>query len=165
MNNVIVHGIPDARPLRDGDIVNIDITVYLDGYHGDTSKTFLVGNVDKIGRDLVQVTEEAVEAGIRVCKPGQPLQQIARAIHEVLKDKDYTVCPGFTGHGIGTVFHRPPYICHDRNGEPGVMLPGHCFTIEPAIIKGSNGDFMTFGDNWTTSSTVRFISMLYKPRF
>ncbi|PSR78312.1 hypothetical protein PHLCEN_2v7434 [Hermanssonia centrifuga] len=113
VNNILVHGIPDDRPLRNTDIINIDVTVYLDGFHGDTSKTFLVGDVDRIGRDLVQTTEEALEAGIRVCGPGRPYRGIARAIHGVLQGKDFVVCPAFTGHGIGTVFHRPPWIFHD----------------------------------------------------
>lgn len=153
VNNIIAHGIPDGRPLRDGDIVNIDITVYLDGYHGDTSKTFLVGDVDEIGRDLVKVTEEALEAGIQACGPGRPYRGIANAIHGVISNRGYVVCPAFTGHGIGTLFHRPPWIWHDLNEEPGAMLPGQCFTIEPAIIKGSNKDHMIFGDDWTASTT------------
>ncbi|GJE87537.1 methionyl aminopeptidase [Phanerochaete sordida] len=153
VNNVIAHGIPDARPLKDGDIVNIDITVFLDGYHGDTSRTFLVGDVDDIGRDLVRVSEEALEAGIRACGPGQLYRGIAKAIHEVVEDRGYVVCPAFTGHGIGTVFHRPPWIFHDLNEEPGRMSPGQCFTIEPAIIKGANKDHMIFGDDWTASTT------------
>ncbi|EKM59885.1 uncharacterized protein PHACADRAFT_192275 [Phanerochaete carnosa HHB-10118-sp] len=152
VNNIVVHGIPDTRPLNDGDIVNIDITVYLNGYHGDTSKTFLVGDVDKIGRDLVKVSEEALEAGIRACGPGRPLRGIARAIHEVVKDRGYVVCPAFTGHGIGSVFHRPPWVWHDLNEEPGDMMPGQCFTIEPAIIKGLNNNHVIFGDDWTAST-------------
>ncbi|THG96999.1 hypothetical protein EW026_g4938 [Hermanssonia centrifuga] len=132
VNNILVHGIPDDRPLRNTDIINIDVTVYLDGFHGDTSKTFLVGDVDRIGRDLVQTTEEALEAGIR--------------------GKDFVVCPAFTGHGIGAVFHSPPWIFHDVNEEPGVMMPGDCFTIEPCIVKGSNPDYFVFPDDWTASS-------------
>ena len=101
---------------------------------------------DDTGQELVKVSEEALEAGIRACGPGRPYRSIAKAIHEVVKDRGYVVCPAFTGHGIGTVFHRPPWIWHDSeqpdtvwwaeanasavNGEPGNMMPGQCFTIE-----------------------------------
>jgi methionyl aminopeptidase len=156
----------DSRPLEDGDIVNIDVTIYLNGYHGDTSSTFLVGDVvrnipqnnyirrdllvrqDESGRELVQMTNVALEAGIDACGPGRPFNCIGRAIYEVVRNTRHSVCPAFAGHGIGTVFHRPPWIYHTRkstfcscvkdffeiffavNEEPGVMLPGHCFTIE-----------------------------------
>jgi len=130
VNNIIVHGIPDDRPLENGDIVNIDITVFLDGYHGDTSKTFLVGDVDNQGRDLVKTTVEALESGIQACGPGRPFKGIGRAIHDLVHRRDYSISSQFSGHGIGKVFHRPPWILHHANDEPGVMLPGHCFTIE-----------------------------------
>jgi len=152
VNNVIVHGIPDDRPLEDGDIMNIDITVFLDGYHGDTSRTFLVGNVDEAGRDLVSATDEALEAGIAVCGPGKPLKVIGKAIHAVADKRGYSVSSQFTGHGIGEVFHRSPWILHHRNEEPGVMLPGHCFTIEPCLVQGFNPRSWIFPDGWTAST-------------
>ncbi|KAF8505932.1 methionyl aminopeptidase [Russula emetica] len=152
VNNVVVHGIPDARPLEDGDIVNIDITVYLDGYHGDTSRTFLVGNVDEAGRDLVTATNEALDAGIAVCGPGKPFKSIGQAIHDVADQRGYSVSSQFTGHGISEVFHRSPWILHHRNEEPGVMIPGHCFTIEPCLIQGSNPRSWIFPDCWTAST-------------
>ncbi|KAI0787252.1 peptidase M24, structural domain-containing protein [Irpex lacteus] len=158
VNNIMVHGIPDDRLLQDGDIINIDITIYLDGYHGDTSKTFLVGNVDESGRSLVHTTEQALEAGISACAPSRPFRDIGKAIHNFIKSKHdasggYTTSASFTGHGIGTAFHTLPWIVHTPNVEPGTMQPGHCFTIEPCIVRGTNADHMVFGDGWTVSST------------
>ncbi|KAH9899397.1 methionine aminopeptidase [Cubamyces lactineus] len=152
VNNVITHGIPDDRPLQDGDIVNIDITVYLDGFHGDTSRTFLVGDVDDKGRELVQLTDAALEAGIAACGPGRPFKGIGGAIHDLLRGKDYCVSPQFSGHGIGREFHRQPWIYHNLNDEPGEMQPGDCFTIEPAIIQGTDPHGWTFPDGWTVST-------------
>ncbi|EIW61524.1 methionine aminopeptidase [Trametes versicolor FP-101664 SS1] len=152
VNNVITHGIPDDRPLQDGDIVNVDITVYLDGFHGDTSRTFLVGEVDEKGRELVEITEAALEAGISACGPGRPFKGIGRAIHELLKGKDFSASPQFTGHGIGREFHRQPWIYHELNEEPGQMQPGDCFTIEPAIVQGTEPLGWTFPDGWTVST-------------
>ncbi|KDQ65241.1 hypothetical protein JAAARDRAFT_116487 [Jaapia argillacea MUCL 33604] len=161
VNNIIAHGIPDDRPLEDGDIVNIDITVYLDGYHGDTSRTFLVGNVDPRGTHLTHLTTLALETGISVCGPGKHFKEIGAAIHNLVHSErkgsagqrwDYCVSQQFTGHGIGSVFHRPPWILHHRNDEPGIMLPGHCFTIEPCIIQGTNPRGWIFPDGWSTST-------------
>ena len=119
-----------SRPLHDGDIINIDVTVYLNGYHGDTSQTYLVGDVvgcfpwrsdsrelnspkDAQGRELVQVTNDALEAGIQACAPGKPYRNIGQAIQELVHKTDkYSVSPQFTGHGIGVKFHHPPWIIH-----------------------------------------------------
>ncbi|KAA1466634.1 methionine aminopeptidase [Dentipellis sp. KUC8613] len=152
VNNVIVHGIPDERPLEDGDIVNIDITIYLDGFHGDTSRMFLVGDVDEAGRDLVDATSEALDAGISVCGPGVKFREIGSVIHELAARRGYSVSSEFTGHGIGEVFHRPPWVLHHRNFEPEIMQPGHCFTIEPCLIQGSNPRGWIFPDGWTAST-------------
>ncbi|THU85496.1 methionyl aminopeptidase [Dendrothele bispora CBS 962.96] len=168
INNVIVHGIPDDRPLEDGDIVNIDITVYLDGYHGDTSRTWLVGDVDVHGRTLVSLTNAALKAGIAACGPGKPFRGIGKAIHELVNNKkisslaaseeldltgmEFCVSPEFNGHGIGKEFHRQPWILHHLNDEPGIMEPGHCFTIEPAVIQGSDPHGWIFPDGWTAST-------------
>ncbi|KAI0650891.1 methionine aminopeptidase [Trametes meyenii] len=152
VNNIVTHGIPDERPLEDGDIVNVDITVYMDGFHGDTSRTFLVGDVDEKGRELVEITEAALEAGIAACGPGRPFKGIGRAIHNLLRGKDFCVSPQFTGHGIGRDFHRQPWILHHLNDEPGEMQPGDCFTIEPAIIQGTDPESITFPDGWTVAT-------------
>lgn len=152
INNVVTHGIPDERPLQDGDIVNIDITAFKDGFHGDTSRTFLVGDVDDKGRELVQVTEDALEAGIAACGPNRPFKGIGKAIFESIRHKDFCVSTQFTGHGIGGDFHRPPWILHHLNDEPDVMQPGDCFTIEPCIIQGSSPRAWIFPDGWTAST-------------
>ncbi|KAH8092496.1 methionyl aminopeptidase [Cristinia sonorae] len=154
VNNIVTHGIPDDRPLQEGDIVNIDITVFLDGYHGDTSRMFAVGEVDETARSLLSTTSAALQAATLVCGPGKPFQGIARAIHDTIQARGgrWCVSPQFTGHGIGTAFHRPPWILHDLNHEPGVMLPGHCFTIEPCIIQGNDSSSWTFPDGWTAST-------------
>jgi len=152
VNNIIAHGIPDDRPLEDGDIANVDVTVFLNGYHGDTSQTFLVGDVDESGRELVQITNQALEQAIAACGPGKHFRDIGKAIHNLLRDINYSVSPQFTGHGIGTVFHSKPWIFHHLNDEPGTMEPGHCFTIEPAIIQGNNPKGWIFPDGWTAST-------------
>jgi len=157
----MVHGIPDDRRLEDGDIINIDITVYLNGYHGDTSQTFLVGDVDAKGQSLVAATTHALHAGISACGPGLPFKQIGQAIHDAThksrltnidEEIPFSISPQFTGHGIGTDFHKPPWIFHDVNDEPGVMVPGDCFTIEPCIVQGTQPRGWIFPDGWTTST-------------
>ncbi|KAF9004333.1 peptidase M24, structural domain-containing protein [Cyathus striatus] len=145
VNNVIVHGIPDERPLEGGDIINIGITVYLNGYHGDTSQTFLAGDVDDQGRELVQITTDALNAATSICGPGVAFKTIG-------KRQPFSVSPYFTGHGIGKLFHTSPWIVHHRNEDPGVMMPGHCFTIEPAIIQGRHPSAWLFPDGWTAST-------------
>ncbi|TCD65959.1 hypothetical protein EIP91_001951 [Steccherinum ochraceum] len=156
VNNIVTHGIPDDRPLQDGDILNIDITVYLNGYHGDTSRMFTVGGVDETAQSLISTTSAALRAATLVCGPGMPFRGIAKAIHDTIVERGnkWCVSPQFTGHGIGQVFHRPPWIVHDLNHEPGVMLPGHCFTIEPCIIQGTDSSSWIFPDGWTASTTT-----------
>ncbi|KAF9474342.1 methionyl aminopeptidase [Pholiota conissans] len=152
INNIIAHGIPDERPLHDGDILNIDVTLFHKGYHGDTSKTFLVGDVDDAGKELVDITNEALERAIAVCGPGKSFKGIGKAIHDLIRNRDYSVSSQFTGHGINSVFHCVPWILHHLNDEPGIMEPGHCFTIEPAIIQGKNPRGWIFPDGWTAST-------------
>ncbi|KAF8318105.1 methionyl aminopeptidase [Clavulina sp. PMI_390] len=149
VNNVIVHGIPDGRPLEDGDIVNVDVSVYLNGYHGDCSETFLVGNVDEKGRALVEASHLALEAGIAACGPGKPLKGIGNAISDLLNPMGYSVFGNALGHGIGRHFHLAPFIVHHHNNEPGIMHPGYCMTIEPAIIQGNDPRGWMLPDNWT----------------
>ncbi|KAJ7757554.1 methionyl aminopeptidase [Mycena metata] len=152
INNILAHGISDDRPLEDGDMVCIDVTVYLNGYHGDTAQTFLVGDVDEPGKELAKITNSAVEAGISACGPGRHFNGIGKAIHSLIKATSFSISPHFTGHGIGTVFHRKPWILHDLNDEPEVMVPGHCFTIEPCIIEGKTPTCWIFPDGWTAST-------------
>lgn len=115
VNNVACHGIPDDRPLFDGDIINVDITVYYDGYHGDCSKTFLVGNVDERGKYLVECTEECLNESIKLCGPGKPFNIIGKFIEAYTKEKNLNSIYAFIGHGIGSYFHGPPEILHFCN--------------------------------------------------
>ncbi|KAK8864436.1 methionine aminopeptidase, type I [Kwoniella newhampshirensis] len=152
VNNVIAHGIPDDRPLHPQDIINIDLTLFHDGYHGDTSATFLLPEVDKPGRELVEATKEALDVGIRACGPGKAYNEIGRTIEEFAKRYRFSVNSQFSGHGIGKRFHQPPWIFHTRNSENGTMMPGDCFTIEPCLVQGSNSRGQLWNDGWTMST-------------
>ncbi|KAK4773916.1 hypothetical protein SAY87_028935 [Trapa incisa] len=149
INECMCHGIPDSRQLQDGDIINIDVTVYLNGYHGDTSKTFFCGNVSEPLKRLVKVTEECMERGIAVCKDGASFKKIGKRISEHAEKYGYGVVERFVGHGVGTVFHSQPIIYHHRNEESGCMVEGQTFTIEPILTMGSI-ECVTWPDNWTT---------------
>ena len=149
VNEVICHGIPDDRPLRDGDIVNLDVTIYLDGVHGDTNATYLVGQVDEASRRLVDVTRECLDRGIAAVVPGRPFSDIGRAIEEHATANRYQVVRAFVGHGIGEQFHTDLQIPHYY--EPRlttVMEPGMIFTIEPMISMGT-GLHRIWDDDWT----------------
>lgn len=156
VNNVVCHGIPDSRPLEDGDIVNIDITVYYRGYHGDCSKTFLVGNVDEHGQKLVEVTETCLSNAIAICKPNVPFNMIGKVIEETARSNGLTVLPAVLGHGIGSYFHGPPEVHHANNCYGGLMTPGNTFTIEPAVTQGGM-QLEILEDGWTvvTSDEAR----------
>ncbi|EGZ27385.1 methionine aminopeptidase, merops subfamily M24 [Phytophthora sojae] len=152
VNEIVVHGIPDSRPLEDGDIVNIDVSVFLDGFHGDTSQTFLVGDVDEAGKHLVDVTNKALMGAIELCC--KPLNRFAAIGHfvQTLADREgLGVVREYTGHGIGKEFHCLPFILHHRNGEPGKMLPGMAFTVEPALTEGSP-EIVHWDDGWTVAT-------------
>ena len=149
VNEVICHGIPDDRPLRDGDIVNLDVTIFLDGVHGDTNATYLVGDVDDASRRLVEVTRECLARGIAAVKPGRPFSDIGRAIEEHATANRYEVVRAFVGHGIGEQFHTDLQIPHYF--EPrftAVMETGMVFTIEPMISMGT-GQHRIWSDDWT----------------
>ncbi|XP_064951385.1 methionine aminopeptidase 1B, chloroplastic-like isoform X1 [Musa acuminata AAA Group] len=149
VNECMCHGIPDSRQLQDGDIINIDVTVYLNGYHGDTSKTFLCGNVNEPTKRLVKVTEECLERAISVCKDGASFKKIGKRISEHAEKYGYGVVERFVGHGVGTVFHSEPLILHHRNDRSGCMVEGETFTIEPILTMGSI-ESITWDDEWTT---------------
>ena len=148
---MICHGIPDDRPLLSGDILNIDVTVFLDGVHGDCSDTFLVGEVDEAGQRLVEVTREALRVGIEQCGPGEKFSSIGNAVQDFVTSQGLSVVPAFTGHGIGSYFHGPPDIFACRNSYPGTMTPGMTFTIEPIVSEGSR-EVVILSDNWTAVS-------------
>lgn len=152
VNECMCHGIPDSRELQDGDIINIDVTVYLNGYHGDTSKTFLCGEVDEASKRLVKVTEECLLRGISTCKHGTSFKKIGRRISEHAERNGFGVVECFVGHGVGRVFHSEPIIYHQRNNKPGQMVEGQTFTIEPILSMGSV-DCDMWEDGWTAVTT------------
>ncbi|MFW5751048.1 MAG: type I methionyl aminopeptidase [Planctomycetota bacterium] len=149
VNEVICHGIPDDRPLADGDIVNIDITVFRDGMHGDCSETVAVGSIDASCTRLLAVTRAALDAGVAAVRPGGRVCDIGRAIEETVAPFGYGVVRDFVGHGIGEVFHMDPQVPHYYDRKATFDLrPGMTFTIEPMI---TIGDFRhrLWPDNWT----------------
>mmetsp|Transcript_10529 Transcript_10529/g.18063 ORF Transcript_10529/g.18063 Transcript_10529/m.18063 type:complete len:374 (-) Transcript_10529:60-1181(-) len=148
LNECICHGIPDTTVLEDGDIINIDVTVFLNGHHGDTSRTFLVGNVSEEAKRLVQITKEALDRSIAVCGPGVPFKSIGKAIHDHADKHKMGVVRSFVGHGVGKVFHAGPAVLHYRNSEKGKMEVGQTFTIEPMLSLGSTRE-RYWSDNWT----------------
>jgi methionyl aminopeptidase len=149
LNEVICHGIPDDTVVNDGDIVNIDITAYIGGVHGDTNATFLAGDVDEESRLLVERTHEAMMRGIRAVVPGRPLNAIGRVIESYAKRFGYGVVRDFTGHGIGRTFHSGLIVPHyDDPNSDLVMEPGMTFTIEPMLTLGT-GDWYMWDDDWT----------------
>jgi methionyl aminopeptidase len=138
VNEVICHGIPDDRKLEEGDIVNLDITCYLDGFHGDCSEMFVAGEPDAKARKLLQTTYDCWVKAMEFVQPGNDYKDIGAIIEDHVVDKGFTTVKNFCGHGIGSVFHTNPNIFHYRNNEPnGQMAPGHTFTIEPMICEGS----------------------------
>ena len=149
VNEVICHGIPDSRPLVGGDIVNLDITVYLDGMHGDCSGTYLVGDVDPDGRRLVQVARECLDLGIGAVRPGRPISDIGRAIEAHATRHGYGVVRAYCGHGIGESFHTALQIPHHFEAAARrIMEPGMTFTVEPMITEGTWQDQL-WDDGWT----------------
>jgi methionyl aminopeptidase len=152
VNEVICHGIPDSRPLEDGDIVNVDITAFLDGVHGDTNRTYLVGNVDEQSRLLVERTREATLRGIRAARPGRQVNVIGRVIEMYAKRFGYGVIRDFTGHGIGTSFHSGLVIPHyDDERFDTVIEAGMTFTVEPMLSLGTY-EWDMWADNWTVTT-------------
>ena len=148
-NEVICHGIPDSRAMLDGDIMNLDVTAYVGGVHGDTNATFFVGDVDPQSRELVRITEECMWKGIEAVKPGRPLSDIGRAIEEHAKSHRLGVVRAFVGHGIGEQFHTDVQVLHYYDSRSTmIMRPGMTFTIEPMITLGT-WQHKTWDDQWT----------------
>ncbi|MFF5257337.1 type I methionyl aminopeptidase [Actinomadura viridis] len=155
INEVICHGIPDDTVLRDGDIINIDITAFVDGVHGDTDATFLCGDVDEESRLLVERTREAMMRGIRAVAPGRALNVIGRVIESYARRFGYGVVRDFTGHGIGTTFHSGLVVPHyDDPAATTVMEPGMTFTIEPMLTLGTH-EYDYWKDGWTVVTKDR----------
>jgi methionyl aminopeptidase len=155
INEVICHGIPDDTVLRDGDIVNIDITAYIGGVHGDTDATYLVGDVDEESRLLVERTRHALDRAIRAVAPGRPLNVIGRVIESYARRFGYGVVRDFTGHGIGSMFHSGLVVPHyDDPHADLIMEPGLTFTIEPMLTLGTIRWEM-WDDGWTVVTADR----------
>ena len=149
VNEVICHGIPDDRPLGDGDVVKIDITAFKEGVHGDTCGTFYAGSPSQEVKDLGERTREAMLRGIRAVQPGRPISVIGRVIESYARRFDYGVVRDYTGHGVGPSFHTKPTILHyDEPRATTLLEPGMTFTIEPMLTLGGVDWFM-WDDDWT----------------
>jgi len=158
INHQVCHGIPNERPLKDGDIVNIDVTVIKDGWHGDTSRMFIVGEGSIQARRLCQLTYDAMWRGIVRVRPGARLGDIGHAIQTFSENQGFSVVREFCGHGIGRKFHEEPQVLH--YGRPGTLdelLPGMIFTIEPMINAGRR-EIRELGDGWTIVTKDRSLS-------
>ena len=153
INQVICHGIPNnEKYLKNGDILNIDVTVIKDGWHGDTSKMFLVGKCAPHNERLVKITQECLYKGIEVVRPGAYLGDIGNAIQKHAESNYYSVVEDYCGHGIGTVYHEEPQVLHYGKSGTGIKLEeGMCFTIEPMINQGTKY-CKTLGDGWTVET-------------
>lgn len=163
LNEVICHGIPDDTVLADGDIINIDITAYKNGHHGDTNKTFAVGEVSEEAALLIERTEEALNRAIKAVKPGRPLNVIGRAIESYAKRFGYGVVRDFTGHGVGAEFHSGLIVPH-YDAAPGYDTPmdvGMVFTIEPMLTMGEI-DWDLWSDGWTVTTKDKSLSAQFE---
>ncbi|KAA6205811.1 MAG: type I methionyl aminopeptidase [Candidatus Tokpelaia sp.] len=162
VNHVVCHGIPDDRPLREGDIVNIDVTYILDGWHGDSSRMYPVGTVRRAAERLMEVTYESLLRGIAAVKPGAHIGAIGAAIQLYAESQFCSVVRDFCGHGIGQIFHDTPNILHyGRQDEGPILREGMIFTIEPMINLGKYG-VKILKDGWTAVTRDRSLSAQYE---
>ncbi|KAI5826093.1 methionine aminopeptidase [Schizophyllum commune Tattone D] len=153
INEVICHGIPDKRKLREGDILNIDVSVYYDGYHADLNATYPVGKIDDESKMLIRTTRKCLDEAIKVCKPGALFRDIGKAIEPVAHANGCSVVHTFVGHGVHDLFHGNPNIPHyAKNRAVGTMKPGMTFTIEPMINLGVYGKEVCWPDAWTVAT-------------
>jgi methionyl aminopeptidase len=167
VNHVVCHGIPAQKPLRDGDIINIDVTLIVDGWHGDTSRMYAVGQINRKAQRLLSVTYEAMMRGIAAVKPGNTTDDIGFAIQRYAEDERCSVVQDFCGHGLGRVFHAPPNILHyvpvrgKTDPGPTVFKPGMLFTIEPMINLGK-AFVKVLPDGWTAVTRDRELSAQFE---
>ncbi|HFB4193523.1 TPA: type I methionyl aminopeptidase, partial [Neisseria meningitidis] len=158
VNHVICHGIPDDKPLKEGDIINIDLTIKKDGFHGDSSRMFTVGKVSPIAQRLIDVTHASMMAGIEAVKPGATLGDVGYACQQVAENAGYSVVQEFCGHGIGRGFHEAPQVLHyGKKGQGPVLKPGMIFTVEPMINQGKR-HLRILNDGWTVVTKDRSLS-------
>jgi methionyl aminopeptidase len=163
VNEVVCHGIPNAKQiLKEGDIINIDVTPLVDGYHGDTSRTFFVGEPSPLARKLVEVTEECLWRGIREVKPGARIGDIGAAIQEYAEAHGFSVVRDFVGHGVGRTFHTAPQVPHyGTRGKGRKLRAGMVFTIEPMINEGT-WEVKVLSDKWTAVTKDRKLSAQFE---
>ena len=164
INEVVCHGIPDETQLKSGDIVNVDITTIVDGWYGDQSETFMIGEVSESARRLVQTTFESMFLGIRACKPGGPVTLIGRAISAFAQTAGYSVVREYQGHGIGQEFHQDPGIPHfpTPTSNRDLLHPGTCFTVEPMLNVGGWKTRLDKKDGWTVRTMDRSLSAQFE---
>jgi methionyl aminopeptidase len=162
INHVVCHGIPNEKPLREGDIVNIDVTLILDGWHGDSSRMFPVGEIPRKAERLIEVTYDAMMRGIAAVRPGGTTGDIGAAIQAFVEPQHMSVVRDFCGHGVGRLFHDEPNIVHvGRPGEGIVLKPGMLFTIEPMINLG-RPHVKVLSDGWTAVTRDRSLSAQFE---
>ena len=162
INHVVCHGIPDDKPLRDGDIVNIDVTLIVDGWHGDSSRMYGVGDVPRKAERLMAVTHESLMRGIAAVRPGATTGDIGAAIQEYAEGERCSIVREFCGHGLGRLFHDEPNILHyGRRGEGVVLKPGMFFTIEPMVNLG-RPHVKVLSDGWTAVTRDRSLSAQFE---
>lgn len=153
VNEVICHGIPDHRPLQNGDIINLDVTLFYDGFHGDLNETYTIGEVDQAGIKLISSAKECLEEAIKICKPGVRYREIGNIVEKIAQKNGHSIVKTYGGHGIHRLFHCAPSIPHyAKNKAIGIMRPGHVFTIEPMINEGAWQDKI-WPDEWTVVTT------------
>lgn len=149
LNEVICHGIPDNTKLKEGDILNIDVTSIVDGFYGDCSRMVMIGDVSEEKKTVVEVSKQCLENAIAICKPGVKIYEIGQAIADHAKKYNCSVVDQFVGHGIGVYFHEPPQIPHHYNNLALPLIPGMTFTIEPMINAGKKEAIIDNADKWT----------------
>ncbi|HEU64624.1 MAG: Methionine aminopeptidase [Candidatus Anoxychlamydiales bacterium] len=152
LNDVVCHGIPDKTKLKDGDILNIDVTCILDGYYGDTSRMVMIGDVTEEKKRVVETSYQCLMDSIKILTPGIKIFEIANVIEKIAKEKDCSVVNQFVGHGVGVGFHEPPQIPHSYNNIQIPLVPGMTFTIEPMINAGLRECAIDSGDKWTAKT-------------
>ena len=162
LNHVVCHGIPSDKPLKDGDIVNIDVTLILDGWHGDSSRMYPIGAIPRRAERLIEVTHEAMMRGISTIRPGSTTGDIGSAIQTYVESQHMSVVRDFCGHGLGRLFHDEPNIVHvGRPGEGIVLKPGMFFTVEPMINIG-RAHVKVLSDGWTAVTRDRSLSAQFE---
>ncbi|KAI0031834.1 methionine aminopeptidase [Vararia minispora EC-137] len=153
VNECVCHGIPDQRKLQEGDIINIDVTLYKDGFHGDVNATYPVGRIDEESKKLIRTARQCLDEAIKICKPGALVRDIGKTIEPVARANGCSAVRTYTGHGVNDLFHTAPNVPHyAKNKAIGMLKAGTCLTIEPMINLGGNWDEVHWPDNWTATT-------------